>query len=236
MRQPEYSDSVAYEPAAINRKQFTTVQIAAALRRLGKIHPVDELNCSGCGYNSCRDFVQAMLSGKAEASMCVSYMRKLALNKANALIKAMPSGVVIVDDQLRVIECNKRFVELIGEDAVSIYEVNPGLEGAYLNRLVPFYKYFQQILESDATAIDKEMRFQDKIVRLLVFPIEPHHIAGGILQDITEPSVHREQIITKAEQLIKQNLTTVQQIAFLLGENAAESEILLNSMIESFSV
>jgi predicted RNA binding protein with dsRBD fold (UPF0201 family) len=57
---------------------------------------------------------------------------------------------------------------------------------------------------------------------------------GGILQDITEPVIQREQIIDKAAEVMKKNLSTVQQIAFLLGENAADSEILLNSIIESF--
>lgn len=235
IRTPEYSASEVYHSAVVQKQQFSPVQISTALRRLGKIHPVDELNCGGCGYNSCRDFAQALLRGKAETSMCVSYMRKLAMNKANALIKAMPSGVVIVDDQLRIIECNKHFVELVGDDAISIYEVNPGLEGAYLNRLVPFHKHFQQIMSSDEPALDKELRYKDKIIRLLIFPIEKQHIVGAIMQDITTPTIHREQIINKSEQLIKQNLTTVQQIAFLLGENAAESQILLNSIIESFS-
>jgi len=34
---------------------------------------------------------------------------------------------------------------------------------------------------------------------------------------------------------MQKNLRTVQQIAFLLGENAADSEVLLSSIIESFS-
>ena len=47
--------------------------------------------------------------------------------------------------------------------------------------------------------------------------------------------MQKEQIITRAQQVIYKNLKTVQQIAFLLGENATESEITLNSIVESFS-
>ena len=47
--------------------------------------------------------------------------------------------------------------------------------------------------------------------------------------------MRKEQIIKRARQVIEQNLKTVQQIAFLIGENAAESEITLNSIVESFS-
>ena len=52
-------------------------------------------------------------------------------------------------------------------------------------------------------------------------------------QDITKPTVHKEAMIQKAQEVIKKNLATVQQIAFLLGENAAESEVILNSIIQA---
>jgi hypothetical protein len=34
--------------------------------------------------------------------------------------------------------------------------------------------------------------------------------------------------------VIEKNLKTVQQIAYLLGENAADSEVILNSIVRSF--
>jgi len=46
----------------------------------------------------------------------------------------------------------------------------------------------------------------------------------------------REQIIQKAQDVIRKNVTTVQQIAYLLGENAAETELILGSIIESFQL
>ena len=47
--------------------------------------------------------------------------------------------------------------------------------------------------------------------------------------------VQKAQVIRKAQEVIQKQLATTQQIAYLLGENAAESEITLNSIIESFS-
>ena len=57
----------------------------------------------------------------------------------------------------------------------------------------------------------------------------------GIFRDITEPIFQKEQIIGRAREVIQKNLKTVQQIAYLLGENAADSEIILNSIVRSFS-
>jgi hypothetical protein len=51
---------------------------------------------------------------------------------------------------------------------------------------------------------------------------------------MSAPSLVRDEIINRAQRIIKQNIGTVQKIAFLLGENAAETEELLNSIIESY--
>jgi PAS domain-containing protein len=163
-------------------------------------------------------------------------MRKLAMNKANALIRAMPSGVVIADENLAIVECNRLFAEMMGPETLMIYEARPGMEGAYLAKVAPFSRLFREALESNGEPIRKELRVGERVLRVLVFPIESGHMVGGILQDITEPAVVREQIIQKAQDVIRKNVTTVQQIAYLLGENAAETELILGSIIESFQL
>jgi iron only hydrogenase large subunit-like protein len=49
-------------------------QVAAVLRKMGKLSPADELNCGMCGYHSCREKAAAILAGKAEINMCLPYM------------------------------------------------------------------------------------------------------------------------------------------------------------------
>jgi transcriptional regulator with PAS, ATPase and Fis domain len=213
---------------------FSEANINKALRSIGKYSPADEQNCGGCGYDSCRAFAMSLLTSRSEQSMCVSYMRKLAMNKANALIRAMPSGVVIVDENLKIIECNKKFAEIIGGDVLAVYQSMPGLEGAILKKIVPFWQFFSNTMETSEEIIQKPVKVQDKIITLSVFPIEKNRIVGGIIRDVTEPEVQKEQIIQKAKEVIHKNIYTVQQIAYLLGENAAESEVILNSIIESF--
>ena len=48
-------------------------------------------------------------------------------------------------------------------------------------------------------------------------------------------AITRPEFSALAQEVIQRSLATTQQIACLLGENAAESEITLNSIIESFS-
>ena len=232
---PAVDLAMAIDGADLPVWAHSAAELQRALRLLGKTTPQDQLNCGGCGYDDCRGLALALLDGLAEPDMCVSHMRKLAMNKANALIRAMPSGVVIADENLLIVECNRLFADMMGSECQMIYDALPGMEGASLAKVVPFTRLFAEVLVSRAN-LRRDLRVGDRVIRIMVFPIESGNLVGGILQDITEPAVEREQIIQKAQEVIRKNVTTVQQIAYLLGENAAETELILGSIVESFQL
>lgn len=219
----------------IKKEEFSDEEIQAALRSVGKYSTADEMNCGGCGYDTCRSFSKAILAGRAEKSMCVSYMRKLAHKKANGLIRAIPSGAVIVDKNMGIIECNEIFAKLLGPEIAAMYEAKPGLEGADLTKIVPFYRFFQDVIfEEGLDLLEREVKEGSYTYHVTVFVIEKGESAGGVVQDITDPQMRKGRIVSQARKVISKNLSVVQQIAFLLGENAAETESILNSIIESF--
>lgn len=210
--------------------------VRAALRTVGKFTAQDELNCGSCGYDTCRAFAAAMLETRAERTMCVSYMRKLAQKKANGLIRAIPSGVVICDSNLRVIECNENFARLMGPDTALMYEAKPGMEGADLERITDMSRFFRDVMAVNGPdVVEHEHREGKKIFQATVFSIEKGESACGVIQDVTAPQVRRNRVISQTKRVIDKNLAVVQKIAFLLGENAAETEATLNSIIESFA-
>jgi iron only hydrogenase large subunit-like protein len=225
----DISEHYAAEP--IVRKEYSEQQLSEALRTVGKHSVDDELNCAGCGYDTCRDFARALISGNAERMMCATYTRQKAQKKAIALLQRMPSAVVIVDDNLKIIECNANFVHLFAEDI----EQSKELEGSALDAVIPFSYLFRRVLESGEDIVSHDIRYQKNILNTSIFTIEPQSVMCGIFQDITKPIFQKEQIIGRARDVIQKNLKTVQQIAFLLGENAADSEIILNSIVRSFS-
>jgi iron only hydrogenase large subunit-like protein len=222
---------------SVEKKEFTEAQINDAMRSMGKYSTADEINCNGCGYETCRNFAVAMLSGVAEKTMCVSYMRKLAQKKANGLVRAIPSGVVIVDKNMTIVECNKNFARLIGQDIVDMYDVKPGLEGADLAAVTKSAQLFKSVLMPNGPdVVEREIHEAKKILHYTVFVIEKEEIAAGVIEDVTAPKNQKDRTITQAQKVIDKNLATVQKIAFLLGENAAETESMLNSIIESYSL
>lgn len=211
-------------------------EIRSALRQVGKVSVEDELNCGSCGYDTCRAFVQAMIETRAEKTMCVSYMRKLAQKKANGLIRSIPSGVVICDANLRIIECNENFARLMGDEVVSMFDARPGMEGADLERITALSKLFRQVIVDDGPdVVEHELREGKKIYHATVFSIEKGDSACGVIQDVTAPQIRKDRVIKQTKRVIDKNLAVVQKIAYLLGENAAETEATLNSIIESFS-
>lgn len=215
--------------------EFSEEELRAALLKVGKTGPDDELNCGGCGYDRCREFARALLDGRAEPCMCLSFLRKQAQKKANALLRCIPSGVVVADANLHIIECNRVFADIVGEEAQILWDANPGMEGANLKKMLPFADLLAENLRTGQDQHRESLRAFEKILEVRVFTIDPGQVAGMLLMDITDPGQRREQIATRARQVIKKNLETVQSIAAELGENMAETEILLRSLAQDYA-
>lgn len=222
-------------PSPVDLPVYSEDQYLKVLRLIGKFGPEDELNCGGCGHETCRGLARAMLEGLAEPSMCVHFLRKRALRKANALLRCIPAGVVIVDANLHIIECNEYFARLFGEDTLTAFQALPGMEGAALEKIVPFIQLFRRALETETDFHRDALRQGDRVYSLTIFTIEPKSVIGGVIFDVTGAELHRDEIAIRAREIIHKNLETVQEIACRLGENMADTEILLRSLSEGFS-
>jgi hypothetical protein len=116
-----------------------------------------------------------------------------------------------------------------------VNEVIPGLIGADLKTLlpVPFYKMFSYVLSSDETIENRDVQYGENKLAVSIFPIRTHRYAGAILRDMYVPEVRKEQVVGRLSEVINENFEMVQKIAYLLGEGAAKTEQMLNSVIES---
>lgn len=218
----------------IKEPHYTEEEIKDALAAVGKTTPEDELNCSGCGYDSCRDFAIAMLEGRAEENMCVSYMRKIAHDKATVLLQKIPAGVMLVNDELKITDMNEFCASLLGEDVQTIYEVSPGLNGMEVENICSFADLFRAVLTTGKEITERQVREDDKTWIISIYNIQPHRLVFGILQDLREPSVRKEWMLEKTQEVIKKHMETVQQVACLLGENAAYTDATLRTVMEAY--
>lgn len=207
-------------------------QIVEALALLGKRAPRDMHNCNGCGYDSCRDFARALVRGRVEAEMCLSYSRNLAQKKFTDLLGRMPSGVMLADADLRIVEANRNLARTLGPDAELIFDATPGMAGADLRKLIDFEDRLGRVLETGEEIVEQDVQFRGQLLKVSVFSIEPHRLICVVVSNLLQSDILGDEVINRTRQVIRENLATVQKIAYLLGENASRTEAILNSIAE----
>ena len=67
-----------------------------------------------------------------------------------------------------------------------------------------------------------------------IFTIEDNELVGAVISDVTKSEIDRSKIAQKAREVITKNISTVQEIASLLGEHMVETELLLSSIAEGY--
>ncbi len=154
------------------------------------------------------------------------------------MLEKLPSSVVLVDQELKVIQANKSFINILDDEVKMIEDIIPGLEGADLKTLLPynFYNLFSYVLNQDDNIINRDVHFNNILYNVSIFTIRKNKVVGAVIRDLYVPEVRKEEVIKRVTDVIDKNLGLVQQIGFLLGEGASETEAMLNSIIESYKM
>lgn len=159
-----------------------------------------------------------------------------AMEISSHMLHKINVGIVMMDQNNTVVDSNESFAKLMGEETYELFETIPGLKGADVKVLVPdvIFKMLSGILTSGENLLERDIKFQNKLLHISVVTLYKQKVVGAVIRDMSAPVLVRDEIINRAQRIKKQNLETVQKIAYLLGENAAETEELLNSIIESY--
>lgn len=154
----------------------------------------------------------------------------------SSLLQKIPSGVVLVNKDMRIIQSNRAFIDILGDEAKTIDEVIPGLKGADMRTLLPpqMLNLFTHVLQNNLEVLHRDIQMENRLLSLSVFPIKKDNTLGAILRDLSLPEVQKEEVIKKVTEVIDKNLEMVQQIGFLLGEGASDTEKMLNSIIKYY--
>lgn len=145
-------------------------------------------------------------------------------------------GIVMMNQDFKVVDSNESFAKLMGEESAELFETIPGLKGADVSELVPdvIFKMLTSILSTGEDILERDIKFQNRLLHVSVVTLYKNKVVGAVIRDMSAPLLVRDEIINRAQRIKKQNIETVQKIAYLLGENVAETEELLNSIIESY--
>ncbi len=236
---------VAQPSAYTLKKQFTFIErkltepsemeIASALRQMGKFKPSDELNCGSCGYNSCREKAIAICQGKAEISMCLPFLKDKAESFSDTIVKNTPNGLIVLNENLEVQQINDAARKIM-----NIRAAGDVLGEPVIRILDP--SVFLQVRNSGRSVRDQRIylaEYKRYVEQTVVYDADSHMLVG-IMRDITDEEAEREkkesishQTIEVADRVVEKQMRIVQEIASLLGETAAETKIALTKLKES---
>jgi len=151
-------------------------------------------------------------------------------------VRGLNAGVVFCDENLKITESNLRFIDILGDDVKDIHDVIPYLIGADLKTLLPslLITQFQFILNHDETQISRDVQIDEKWVNVSIFQLIPKKLVGAVFRNLHSKEERPEEIIHRVNEVIEENLRQVQQIGFILGEGAAKTEKMLNSILKSY--
>lgn len=226
--------SASFSKREIQSLKATESQIYQVLERMGKADEASQLNCEACGYKTCRENAEAVVKGMAEAEMCVSYMRRLAQQRTDKIIETTPNGIVILDENLRIIKMNPAFQKM--------FLCNNGILGRHISYLVNIEGY-EKLLADD---IEKHESIQSKYgIRYheIVYALPEDRQYIGIYSDISKMkyddmqlNVVTAQTLRHAKEFLNHQISFAQEMAHYLGKSTAKSEELAKSIIELYEV
>ena len=227
----------SFSPIEPDAKMPSETEISAILRQMGKFRPSQELNCGSCGYNTCREKAIAIYQGKAEASMCLPYLKDKAESFSDTIVKNTPNGLIVLNEDLEVQQINnaarkilniRSASDVLGEPVVRI--LDPMIFMNALESRMGILEQREYLVEYKRYV--EETVIHDKESRLLIC----------IMRDVTQEEREREkkesishQTIEVADKVVDKQMRIVQEIASLLGETAAETKIALSKLKESIS-
>jgi hypothetical protein len=135
---------------------------------------------------------------------------------------------------MKIADSNTSFIEILGDEAKEIDEIIPGLVGANINSLVPksISSQIEFLLKSEEGLISKDIEFSGRLVSASIFSLIPNKNVCIMIRNLYDHEEKPQEIINRVTEVIQQNLRQVQEIGFILGEGASNTEKMLNTIIK----
>jgi iron only hydrogenase large subunit-like protein len=223
-----------YQPRVpFKRREVTETQIREVYEKTGKTLPEDQLDCSSCGYPSCRDLAIAIIEGMATPEMCLPFFRKTAEQRIDRVIETSPNGIVTLDEHLNIISMNPAFRQFFRcSNAVC------GRPISYLMDPEPWERLLAEPDKKVESVVNHES--YNLVCHEVLYSLPAEKQFVGIFMNITTLQKNetqldqlRQQTVKQARELLEQQVRMAETIASCLGENTARAESLLETLMEN---
>ncbi len=219
---------------SIKETMPTEEEIQAILREIGKSRPEDELNCSACGYPTCRDKAIAVFQKKAELNMCIPFMHEKAESLSNLVMETSPNMVLIVDKDMKIMEYSAVGEKYFGKTRSEALDM-------YLYEFIDPVD-FQWVYDTHQSIHGKKVKYEEYNLSTLqnIVYIEKEDVVLATFIDITKEEEQAKaeydkklETIDLAQRVIHKQMMVAQEIAGLLGETTADTKTTLTKLCKS---
>lgn len=206
------------------------------LRKMGKTLPEHELNCGSCGYNTCREKAVAVYYGKADLTMCLPYLKEKAESFSDQIINNSPNAIIALDEELNIIEINDSACKLF-----KITDRQSMIKNSIVSLMNP--TDIMTVINSGKSLFEKKARLDSygKTVEESIIFDADFNICVIFMKDISDKQDEEDKknelcmnTVEIADKVIEKQMRVVQEIASLLGETAAETQIALTKLKDTF--
>lgn len=150
------------------------------------------------------------------------------------LIQKMPIATIAVNRHGELLHTNSRFLALLDFETREINDVIPGLVGADLKAIVPaeIYELFISSQQNGEDIINQSIVINGKPATISIFNIRKGDVTFAIVRNLMRKDIRGDEIIQRIGSTIDRNMSMIQKIGFLLGEEVSENTKILNSIIK----
>ena len=211
-------------------------EIKCILAKIGKHKPEDELNCSACGYDTCRDKAWAVYNGYTDAEICLPYMRERAESLSYEIIQHSPNGIILLDSDFYIQDINDKGRELLGIN-------DPHAEDRHAKDFFNLTDFIIAYNEKRNVMVEKMfVPSTGKYVDMAITYLKDQNMLFGILMDVSnqvnydmEINKVKMETLKTTDEVIKKQMRVAQEIASLLGETTAETKVALLKLKKTLS-
>jgi len=227
----------AYSFDGGRKVKFGSDAIRDMLYKMGKTSPEKELNCGSCGYPTCRDKAVAILEGKAKIEMCLPFLKEKAESFSDTIINNTPTAIIVMDEDL--------VVQQINPSAVKMFKLKNAKDilHEHVVRILNPSDYQMMVTAALHTQNRKHyLADYGLYVDETILYDRQYHVVITLIRDVTEHeklrvqgSELKQQTIDITNKVIDKQMRIVQEIASLLGETTAETQIALNKLKDAMT-
>ena len=226
---PDIPCETKFQNLNVVSNEVTAGQINKVFELTGKTEPEHRLNCGACGYRTCAAYAVAVVSGMAEIEMCIPYMRRLAQQRTDMIIETIPSGIVILDNELSIIKMNPAFQKM--------FRCNNGILGRRISYLVDADGY--EALIAGTVELFEAMQTKHGVrYHEILYALKEEKQYVGIYVDVTKLEYNENQLdmvkrqtLKHAQEFLEHQVSFAQEMAHYLGKSTAKSEEIAKRLI-----